>query len=761
MDMQKPLTILGPVDTAFYYVDSRETPMNIGAVTIFEGEIEFGKFLALIDSRIHQIPLYMQKVVQAPLTLGQPTWAFDPDFHIENHVFKLDLDAPGTEEDLRQLAGVLISNMLDRAKPLWEVYLVNGMSDDRTAVVMKIHHCMVDGISAVELFSLLMDITPEVKQPGQKPAYQPPPLPNASELVVEAFRRDIDTKKSLIEKLGHEVSFFGSVFADKEKRRRTFMGIANLINDNLKPIKKLVINGKNTGNMQVAWSEFSLDEVKAIRATIKNASVNDVMLTVLGGAIHAYMRRYGLTPGQNFVRMLVPVNMRDKEDVSDKYGNRISVLPMDVPFVNDPLVRLQSVVDYTQIMKQSSLAHGFDMILTLPSLAPSPTQPLIWQIAPAAFGFIAHTWCTNVAAAPIPLYLMGHRLLHGYGYFPLNPGNGLATVIMSYDGKITLTLVTDQGILPHILELNEFVQESFAALRKAAKVPEIKPIVLDPPLPVVEVKPAAPAPVEATPEPELQAQETHVETVIITETIVAVETFAAPSPNGKVSAAAAEQLIDVGTLVIEVSEAAPIVDAVAESAAVIEAAPEAAPEVVVEPAAESAPVTETAVEAPQTVTAAVQAAPEPVVEVVEAVEADKPAEKPKLFSEAWAQAFKAAINNNPAYHKASTRWDQGSLAFVMEADVRYGFPKPVAVLLDLDRGVCHEAHSMSLEEAAPQASFVLETDYHHWISILTGKSQPLMMLMRGTLKLKKGSMAKLMPFTQSAQELVHSAQLIS
>lgn len=730
MDMQKPLTILGPVDTAFYYVDSRETPMNIGAVTVFEGKIDYDHLIALIDSRIHQIPLYMQKVIQAPLTLGQPTWAFDPDFSIENHVFRLELDPPGSDEQLRQLTGAIISAMLDRAKPLWEVFLVEGLSDDRTAVIMKIHHCMVDGISAVELFTLLMDITPEIKPFTPKPTYDPPPLPNARELVVEAFRRDFDTKRTLLDKLGHEISFFGSVLSDREKRRRTFIGIANLINDNLNPIKKLVINGTNTGRMQVAWSEFPLDEVKAIRATIKNASVNDVMLAVLGGAVHRYMRRHGLTPGQNFVRVLVPVNMRDKEETG-KFGNRISVLPMDVPFHTDPIERLQAVVDYTQMMKQSSLAHGIDMILTLPSLAPSPTQPLIWQVAPAAFAFLAHMWCTNVAAAPIPLYLMGHKLLRGYGYFPLNPGNGLASVIMSYNGMITLMLVTDEGIIPHVLELNEYIQETYAALRKAAKIPEIKPV-----LPPVEAD--APA-----------------ETVIVAETVIAVESYTMISPNGKATAEAVEQSIQ--TLVIDVPEAASEIEP-ADAAAV-----DSYPDAFTDPAATSDvdPVVDSETPTVEAVSAEnVAPAAEPESVAVPLVESNA-APMPKLFSQDWAEALKLAINNSPAYFRASTRWDAGALAFVMEADVRHGFPQPVAVLLDLDHGVCRAAASMSIAEAIPKAAFVLEADYQHWMDVLSGKAAPLVMLMRGLLKLKKGSMTRLLPFTQSAQELVHCAQEIS
>src|SRR5690606_38527189 len=138
------------------------------------------------------------------------------------------------------------------------------------------------------------------------------------------------TKLNLLGKLANEVSYFSNVVTDKEKRRAVLFGIANLINDNLSPIKKLIINGENSGVQAIAWSEFSLDEVKAIRAAVKGASVNDVMLSVLGNAVGMYLRRHGMTSGQDVFRVIVPVNMREEEE-KGKYGNRISVLPIELP----------------------------------------------------------------------------------------------------------------------------------------------------------------------------------------------------------------------------------------------------------------------------------------------------------------------------------------------------------------------------------------------------------------------------------------------
>lgn len=663
MTRRRHLQILGPVDTAFYYVDRPETPMNIGALSIFEGQIPFNDLVTMVEARIYRAPLYQQRVIQAPLTLGQPSWAFDPDFYVGNHVFEIELPTPGDDEQLRELAGHLVSSRLDRAKPLWEIYLISGLAGDRTAMLFKVHHCMVDGLAAVELFTLLMDMTKEPQPSKRPPQYDLPPLPSPTELITSAIKADLPHRWGVLKKLGGDIFQLGAVLTDKEQRRQTLFGIANLINDNLSPIKKLPLNGENTGRLTLGYAEFSLEEIHAIRAD-QHASVNEVMLSILGGGVDLYLRDHPDRGEQEFLRALVPVNMREESEKND-YGNRISVLPIDLPFTaSSPLERLRKIVEYSQIMKHSSLTIGLDMVLMLPSLYPSFTQPLIWEIAPRAFSLMAHTWCTNVAGPPIPVYVLGHQMLHSYGYFPLNPSMGLACVILSYNGKITMTLIADAGIIPDVLRLRDCLQEAYVALRQAAQV---EPIPADPP-------PATKIPADPPDD----------------EIILAVE------------------LIE---------------------------SPDTAPAQVAEPDAASAYANGTSVPTAN--------------------------DKPQLFSEEWALAYHEAINGSASYRRVSLRWEAGSLAFVIHASPRNGFPRPAAVLLDLYRGECRSAHSLPVNEAVRQASFVIEGEYGNWMKVLNGESDPLKMLMRGSLRLSKGSLLRLIPFTQSAHELVHSAQHIS
>lgn len=673
MTRTKHSNFLGPVDTAFLHVETDTTPMNIGAITIFDGKMDYDEFVVLLESRLEHAPLYKKRLVQAPLNLGEIQWAYDPNFDIHNHMVRVQLDEPGTTEQLRLLAGQLISGTLDREQPLWQITFIEGLNDNRTALFFKVHHCMVDGLAAVELFSMLLDLSPDYEpvEDGSRRDYNPPSIPGTAKQIADGVRTEIPYKWKVVKKIGGNAFSLGEVFFDKEKRRKALYGVANLINDNLMPIKSLVINGKNSGEQEIAWIEFSLAEVRKIKSG-RDASVNDVMLYILSTAVERYLADRMDETDQDFLRVLIPVSMRLEQE-QEQFGNRISVLPIDVPFgINNPLERLQAIADYTRIMKESSLSNAMDLLLSLPSLALPAAQPLIWSVAPKAFSFIAHTWCTNVAGPQIPVYLQGHKMLHSYGYFPLNPSMGLACVVMSYNQRIAMNLVVDQGIVPDVNRLRDHMHDAYVELRKAAKVAEIEPILM------TKVEAVSEDIVEEVAEPEVEAE------------------------------VASEESVDTSETATSSDEAQSKSDKPAEEAK------------------KSTP------------------KPEPM----------------RIFTDPWAQAYMKAINGNPAYKKASTGWEAGALAFVMQASPTNGYPKGVAVLLDLHKGVCRAASTIEPKDAYADAAFVIEGDYKNWMTLLSGNGKPLPMLMRGKLKLKKGSISKLMPYTKSAQELLNSAQMI-
>jgi len=708
--------ILGPVDTAFLYVETDQSPMNIGAVSVFEGKISYDDLLEHIDDRIHQAPLYQKRLVQAPLKVGPPTWVLDPDYFTGNHVFKRKLPAPGTEAQLRELTGKLVSKPLSRTKPLWEVHLIDGMEGNRTALFFKVHHAMVDGLSAIELFTLLLDLSPEISSPPQKPVFDPPPLPSDAQMVVDAVLKDLPNKLDVLGKIGGTLSFMSGVLADKDKRRKMLRGVATLVSDNLTLLKPLAINGKNSGQQQLTWAEFSMAEVRAIRATA-NVSVNDVMLSVLGGAVDRYEVAHGRGI-QDSVRVLVPVNMRAEQEKGE-FGNRIAVLPIDVPLrAPDPLSRLQTVHDYSLTMKQSYLSNTIDAILSLPSLSPAIMQPIIWSMAPSAFAFVAHTWCTNVSGPQFPVYLLGHEMQHSYGYFPLNPSMGLACVVMSYNQRITMTLVTDTGIIPDAIELRGYLQESFLELRTAAKV--------DPrPLPAAQPRAEAPKPAA----PPIAIQKAH--------PAAKIESPVNTGENGHAAAELAEVMVPAAAPSSENGHGA-----IGAAEPIVMIAPTAA--------ADSSPALAVHTE--------LDPAPAPIVPVAEPEVVASP--HYKLFTEEWALDFREKINSSSAYRAASKKWTAGALAFVMKAAPAHGFDHDSAVVMDLLKGECRSAHSVTIGQAHAQAVFVIEGDYRAWMKVMRGEAAPLGMLVRGELQLKKGMMVRLLPYTQSAQELLACAQRV-
>lgn len=651
MSQSRHAELLGPVDSAFWYLDTRLTPMNIGSIMILEGTIDYEDIVDLLESRIHTMPLYQQKVVQAQNNLGEPMWVFDEDFYVEKHVFRRTLKAPATEADFQDLLAKIIGRKLDRTKPLWELHVISGLEGNQTALLFKVHHCMVDGISAVELFTALLDISPEAPVIEPPQIYDPPPAPAQKELPRQALQKSIPHRLKLAQRIGTDMLNIGMNLFERKQRRQTLNGMVGLISDSLTRINPLAINGENAGQVAIRWSEFVIDEVLEIRET-QRCSVNEVMLAILGTAIGRYQSQVGEEIDQDFVRVIIPVNMRNERINQPIDGNRISMLPIEIPlFAADVVDCLEEVARYSRTMKSSELAKSFDIALTLPSFAISPIQPLIWDIVPKVFAAFAHTWATNVAGPPTPMYLLGRELKHVFGFLPINASMGLANTILSYDGKISITMLMDTGIVQVPDLLNQLVQEAYLELREASGVEPMQHDI------VHEVK--SPEPMR---DEEPLFNDRNLRQALTTENVVAE--------------------------------------------------------------AESVVKTETAL---------------------------------RLLSEEWAQALQVALNDSKDYYRASTGWTKGAVALVMEAAPEKGYPTGEAVLLDLYRGKCREAHNMPVAEAKRQARFVLESNYDNWMSVLEGKSPVIPMIVRGKIRLTRGALLQLMPFTKSSQELVNCA----
>jgi diacylglycerol O-acyltransferase / wax synthase len=464
---------LSSLDAAFLNFEKKEAPMHIGSVSVFEGEIPFNKFIHNISSKLHLLPRYRQRVTPAPFNLSHPTWEFDPDFDIKNHVFRRKLDAPGTDAELAALAGRLFTPLMDRGKPLWDIYLIYGLTGKRMAMICRVHHCMVDGISGVDLLRIIMDLSPDgPPAPSPEPAPPPTTSPDATRRffdsllggMQEGMTRWTDFQNSLVNLAQSLTS--GPAGA-------VLPGLGQLFPSLVAPTSRLPFNRPCSGERRFVWSTFSFAEARAIRGVLKG-TVNDVVLTVLAGAVANYVKQHGQETAGRSLRVMVPVSLR-REEQRGTLGNLVSLVPLEIPLdLDDPLARFRHINHKTLAMKQARLAEGINLLTALVGALPASVQSLVGAMASFPLPPV-NMVATNVPGPQVPLYLMGQRMMAYYPYVPVGYAVGCGCAIMSYDQKLYFGLTSDVQAMPDVDSLREYLEESFVDLRKAAGVDEIEP----------------------------------------------------------------------------------------------------------------------------------------------------------------------------------------------------------------------------------------------------------------------------------------------
>ena len=442
-------------DAGFLYFERPETPLHIGSIATFEGDVSYEAFTQSLASRLHQIPRYLQRAVFPPLNVGHPTWEFDPEFDIRKHVHSVRIDAPGSDAQLMELAPQLFSGMLDRNRPLWEMYLVEGLEGPRTALVSKVHHCLVDGVSGIGLLMMTLDVSPNPPPPPPPAQSEPPVIPDPATLLSNA----------VWDRLAEGLDRWAA--AQKDLLRLTLRGddgraksIANAAGVALphmaKPMHRASFNRAISGDRKLACSEFPFAEVRAMRHAAE-VTVNDVVLAVLGGAMARYLRLHGEQAQVEPLRVLVPVNVR-REDEEGAMGNRVSMLPIEIPVdVCEPLDRLRAVSNTMRTMKEDHVADGLGLMADFLGTVPPSVQAAAGS-APLPKNTLAHMVCTNVPGPMIQLYTVGHRMLAHYPLVPIAWDMGLACGVTSYNQMLYFGLIADARA--PIAQLEERLGES-------------------------------------------------------------------------------------------------------------------------------------------------------------------------------------------------------------------------------------------------------------------------------------------------------------
>ena len=459
---------LSPEDAAFLLMDTDASPQNIGSIAIFEGDIDLERFIANIESKVHLIPRYRQRVVNAPLNLARATWEDDPEFDVSRHVFETWLEEPGADQQLVTLASRLFEARLDRNRPLWEMTLVHGLSGGRCAVISKVHHCLVDGVGGVEMLMIVLDVSPNASAalPPEAP-YEPRPMPSRLSLAIDAL---FDSAEERVERWASLQRGLVDIMigGDSEGLRTLGRGLRRALPYFTAPVQRAFFNGEFSPKRQIAITSFPFEQVRAVRKAA-TGTVNDVVLTVLSLALREYLRRHGETVDGREFRVLLPVNVRP-EDASGQWGNHISMLLVELPlYMADPLDMLAVIAERTERLKQEHAADGIAMIAQALMGLPAPLLGVL-GVAPPPRNNVANMVCTNVPGPMIPLYSVGHRLLEHYALAPLGWEMGMGVAVTSYNQRLYVTAQADAALADDMDEFRDLLEDAYGAVCGAAGV---------------------------------------------------------------------------------------------------------------------------------------------------------------------------------------------------------------------------------------------------------------------------------------------------
>ncbi len=464
---QRHLDRLSSTDASFLHQEGPTSHMHIGGVLIFQGPPpEFSAYVNHVRSRLHLVPRYRQKLATPPFETGRQLWVDDPDFNIEYHVRHTALPPPGSEEQLFLLTSRIASQQLDRDKPLWENWLVEGLEGDRFAVISKTHHALVDGVSGVDLATVMFDLERSPSAPSdaeELEPWRPKREPAGVELVAAGVRGAAGVATSFMTRsvsaATHPVSSLG-------KLRDAAEGVGEIAWAGLNPAPETPLNVEIGPHRRYAVVRHQLADYKAVKSTF-GGTVNDVVLTVVSGALARWLESRGLRTEGLEMRALVPVSVRTDAH-RDTLGNQLTVMRGPLPvYIHDPVSRLAFVRRAMDGLKESKQAVGAATLAAVNDLAP-PT--ILAQASRLNFSTrLFNLLVTNIPGPQVPLYVLGCQLedLFPLAFLPKN--HALAVAIMSYNGGLDYGLLGDYDALPDIDVIADGIDASLKELLDAAR----------------------------------------------------------------------------------------------------------------------------------------------------------------------------------------------------------------------------------------------------------------------------------------------------
>ena len=463
---QRHLDRLTPVDASFLHQEGPVSHMHIGGLTIVEGPPPtMDEFLEQIRRRLHLVPRYRHKLAHTALDSGRPVWVDDPSFNLEYHVRHTALPAPGGREQLQDLTARIFSQQLDRSKPLWEMWIIEGLEDNRFALITKTHHSLIDGIAGVDLATVLFDLSPDPPPvASDRRPWQPHPEPGTVHLLAAGLQGALRTGVALFE---GALSALAHPERALDRARESAEGIGEIIWAGLNPAPETPLNVAIGPHRRFIALSNGLEDFKMVKNAF-GGTVNDVVLAVVAGALRSFLISRGRRTEGVEMRALVPVSVRIEGELG---GNRIVVMRGPLPvYISDPLNRLRFVSNAMDGLKESKQALGAEVIAGAQAFAP-PTilaQASRLNFSTRLFNLIV----TNVPGPQFPLYVLGREMLQAFPVAFLPENHALAIAIMSYNGQMNFGLLGDFDALPDIDSIAENISTELQTLISLARESE-------------------------------------------------------------------------------------------------------------------------------------------------------------------------------------------------------------------------------------------------------------------------------------------------
>ncbi len=458
---------LSALDVSFLTNESSSAHMHVGGVCIFEGPpMSYDDLLGHIHSRLHLVPRFRQKLAYPPAPTGRPFWVDDPSFNLEYHVRHSALPAPGSEELLRKMAARIFSQALDRTKPLWELWLVQGLTRNRFAFLTKTHHALVDGVSGVDIATVLFDVKPVPEPAEPEHDWAPSGQPSGAQLLAKDAEGLLQTPVRILRRIEkaieHPRTAVDQIAEAAEALGEVGWNFAN-------PAPTVPLNVEIGSHRRFEWVRGDLAQFKRIKGAL-GGTVNDVVLAVASGALRGWLHSRGIRTEGLELRAQVPVSIR-ASDEHGHLGNRIAAVRAPLPvYIEDPVQRLEACRRAMKGVKHSKQALGAEVISRFNDFAP-PT--LLAQSARVNFSTrLFNLVVTNVPGPQIPLYVLGREMedIFPVGFLP--PNQALFIAIMSYNGGINFGLLADYDAVEDLAEFAAGIEASLAELLEAAKAAE-------------------------------------------------------------------------------------------------------------------------------------------------------------------------------------------------------------------------------------------------------------------------------------------------